>query len=95
MAVASRKPVFQNPRPMADAVSAVPREGVVFKDGVDDGVEVQHGVPTDSFRADQWPHAVDVEKDEVLAFFLADRRGVAASNRLDLLWISFLRDHGQ
>ena len=56
---------------------------------------VHTSVPTTSFRADHWPHTVDVEKDEVLAFFLADRRGVAASNRFDLLWVSFLRDHGQ
>lgn len=39
-----RKPqaVFENPCPMPDPMRAVPRQGVIFKDRVDDGLEIRH-----------------------------------------------------
>ncbi len=36
------KTIFENPRPVGNAMGAVPRQGVVFEDLVDEGVEVEN-----------------------------------------------------
>ena len=36
--------IFQNPCPMADPMRAVPAERIIFKDAVDEGFEVDHGL---------------------------------------------------
>ena len=36
------QPVFQNPRPMADAVNAMPGQGIIFENPVNKGFEVEH-----------------------------------------------------
>ena len=40
------QPVLQHPGPMANAVRAMPGQGVVFENGVDEGFEVEHGILT-------------------------------------------------
>ena len=38
--------VFQYPRPMADAVGAMPGQGIVFEDSMNKGFEIEHPATT-------------------------------------------------
>lgn len=40
------KAVFQDPRPVADAVDATPGQGIVFEDSMNEGFEIEHPATT-------------------------------------------------
>lgn len=45
------KSVFQYPRPMTYAVSAVPTQRVIFKESMNNGLENQHYIAVDSLAS--------------------------------------------